>query len=330
MTMALSRSHKNRINISAVALCALMWVITMPAGAVLIPAVPPGINCQSIHLCGLYADVSGSASASLTGGQAFSHQPSWTATNSLFVNESATDQSGAFASALSTDFATFGALRSRTTALSSGSGSNAHANSTANATIAFQDRLTFMLPGAPAGTTATMVGRLHASGSVNASSDPFPFADASALAQMDASGGVGLVTHSVQALSDGRVFGGIPGLITFEAGVKFNEPDFTLLFVQLRTAAQSGALSIPGQFHSAAANAEFFSSLEWDGIDSVLDDQGNPITGWSLASGSGFDYTRSFAAQLPAAVPEPGSWALMMTGLALLGFVGRGRKQKGA
>jgi hypothetical protein len=59
-------------------------------------------------------------------------------------------------------------------------------------------------------------------------------------------------------------------------------------------------------------------SMYWDGIATVLDAQGNVVSGFTALNGAGVDYARSFANA--AAVPEPGTWALMAAGLALLGW----------
>ncbi|WP_431260414.1 PEP-CTERM sorting domain-containing protein [Roseateles chitinivorans] len=58
-------------------------------------------------------------------------------------------------------------------------------------------------------------------------------------------------------------------------------------------------------------------SMYWDGITSVFDAQGNVVNGFTALNATGIDYARSFATA--AVVPEPGTWALMATGLALLG-----------
>lgn len=59
-------------------------------------------------------------------------------------------------------------------------------------------------------------------------------------------------------------------------------------------------------------------SMYWDGITSVFDAQGNAVNGFTALNAVGVDYARSFATA--AAVPEPGTWALMAAGLALLGW----------
>ncbi len=121
--------------------------------------------------------------------------------------------------------------------------------------------------------------------------------------------------------------GGIPSFITFEAAVAFNRIDYTSVSVFLQTGVRSGVLSVINQSYNAAANADF--SVEWAGIDSVVDSNGNAIAGWSVASASGFDYSRSYAAQVTA-VPEPETSAMMLMGLGLMGFVARRRKNKDA
>ena len=307
-----------------------LFSIAIPALATIqtsLPAVPSSTNCQynpSLGTtCGLYLDLSGKASASTSGSQSFSYQPSWNYTNYLYVHDSATDSGAASASVQATDFVTFGSLKSQLNSASSGSASPTYvpnAGSATNSTIGFQDRLTFNLAGAPAGTMGTMIGRINVSGNVGASSPNYPYGYASATAAVSASGGSGLISNSTAAYGDRPSTGGIPSYVTFQAPVKFNTPYFTLVFVQLNTTAQSGALSVPGQSFSATANADFFSSAEWSGIDSVIDANGNAITGWSVSSASGFDYTRSYAAQ---AVPEPSSYALLLVGLGISGFIVR-------
>jgi PEP-CTERM motif len=61
----------------------------------------------------------------------------------------------------------------------------------------------------------------------------------------------------------------------------------------------------------------------WDGI-TVQDSSYQPVSGYVARNANGLDYAQSFAV---AAVPEPGTWLLMGTGVALLSLVARRRRQ---
>lgn len=303
--------------------CGLFVACTLPAKAADIPAAALTTSCTTPQ-CSLYVDMSGNASANLAGGDTFSYQPSWQSTNARFVTDSAfSAQNGAQATVDATSYATFGALKSQLNGEAWGGLTNLpHAGASGTSIVAFQDRLTFS--GAPVGTLATMTGRLSLSGSVNVASINNGYA--TALAQASASGGMGLASQQVSINSATASTGSLPDFITFEAAVKFGAPDFTNLFVQLRTNIVSSALSgSDPQWASSAA--DFFSSLEWDGITSVRDLSGNLLSDWSVTSASGFDYTRSYDAQV-SAVPEPESYAMMGVGLGLMGFVARRRKHQ--
>lgn len=297
----------------------------LAAADVIEPATPPNINCQlsptAGTVCGLYMDFSGSASTS-PAGQSFSHQPNWSYTSKLFADESKADSGGGSLALLNgTDFATFGALKSQLAATSTTSGWSAtapHASARSDSTIGFQDRLTFLRAGTPAGTMGTMTGHLLLSGSVDASSaiSPYTISAASAVVTVNSPG----ASANLRAYGDRAATGNMPAVLTFTLPVQFNTPNFTLLFVQLQTAVNTSALNQYGATWAAAANAKFFNSAEWGGIDAVYDAQGHALTDWSVSSASGFDYTRSYAAQV---VPEPGTWLMLLTGLAALGFTRR-------
>jgi hypothetical protein len=67
------------------------------------------------------------------------------------------------------------------------------------------------------------------------------------------------------------------------------------------------------------SESDFANTLRWGGIQSVLDDQGMPVSGWGISSLPGVDLT-------VAAVPEPGNWAMMLGGLLALGWLKRSRQ----
>lgn len=312
-------------------LASALWATSMSSVAgVNVPTVPSNVNCAFSPtqgtVCGLYMDFSGAASVSPTGGQSFSHQPSWAYTNYRFADEAPADTSGGSVAWLhATDFVSFGALKSQLSATSTTSGwlGNApNAQAYSNSNIGFQDRLTFNLAGAPAGTMGTVIGRMLVSGSVDASPANYPFTVTRASMSVNVNS-ITPVSDTMTAYGDRPASGSIPQVITFALPVKFNEQNFTLLSVQMQTSVMTEALNQQGATWVAAANANFFNSIEWDGIDAVLDGQGHPLSGWTVSSASGFDYMRSFAAQ---AVPEPETYAMMIVGLGALALSIRHRR----
>lgn len=68
---------------------------------------------------------------------------------------------------------------------------------------------------------------------------------------------------------------------------------------------------------SAEMTAGYGNSLVWGGISSVIDASGNPIVNFTVSSDSGFNYAQ--------AVPEPGTWAMLLAGVGLLGCMVRRR-----
>ena len=66
---------------------------------------------------------------------------------------------------------------------------------------------------------------------------------------------------------------------------------------------------------SAELTANYANSLLWGGISSVTDASGDPIVGFTVSSDSGFNYAQ--------AVPEPGSWAMLLVAVGQLGWMAR-------
>jgi hypothetical protein len=66
---------------------------------------------------------------------------------------------------------------------------------------------------------------------------------------------------------------------------------------------------------------DFSHTLTWGGPGYVIGAGGN-VTNFGIASTSGFNYN------MPAAIPEPETYAMMVAGLGLMGFVARRKKQQ--
>jgi hypothetical protein len=96
---------------------------------------------------------------------------------------------------------------------------------------------------------------------------------------------------------------------------------FTL---QMWTFADSSVTAgVQGDYRQHISESDFAHTMNWGGIQAMLDDQGQPVTGWGISTLPGLDLT-------VAVVPEPGSWALMLGGLFVLVWLnGRGERQGG-
>ncbi|MEZ5562411.1 MAG: hypothetical protein R3F27_05580 [Gammaproteobacteria bacterium] len=316
-------------SLACLAVGCLSGMLTLSAHAA--GLVAAGVDCQSSSRCGLYMDISGNASVNYGGSDSFSYQPAWTLGAYRSVTDGAAAMGGGGTSALTetSNFATFGALKAMQSAGAVSQGSEqlhpyyAHASAASWSNIGFEDRLTFNAAPSLTNTMGTMVGRILVSGGVSASPATYPQESSSASAAVTVSGAG---TYSVSANGSGAASGGIPAYITFELPVRFNSTDFTALAMWLQTSANGNLLYGFGLSHGFTATSDFASTLEWGGIDSVRDASGNLVRGWGVTSASGFDYSRSYAAQI-AAVPAPG--ALWLLGSGLLGMIGVARRRGG-
>jgi hypothetical protein len=87
--------------------------------------------------------------------------------------------------------------------------------------------------------------------------------------------------------------------------------------------AQAGMRSASGVAGISTADTDFSHTVTWGGLVGIYDMNHNLMSGATLTSASGEDWTRPLAAP----VPEPESWAMLMAGIGLLAAVGRRRRQ---
>lgn len=78
----------------------------------------------------------------------------------------------------------------------------------------------------------------------------------------------------------------------------------------------------------ASAHSDFGSSGLWEGISEVHLANGTILSGYSLSSASGFDWTNAFSSGPVSTVPAPATLWLVVGGL--LGLIGVGRRRKTA
>lgn len=97
--------------------------------------------------------------------------------------------------------------------------------------------------------------------------------------------------------------------------------------IELSVEIGAGADAAAGAGESSMADTSILNSLEWGGITSVVDADGNPID-FSLSSASGYDYRLAFAdsPQANHVVPLPSS--MILFGSGLLGLAGLRNKRK--
>jgi hypothetical protein len=101
------------------------------------------------------------------------------------------------------------------------------------------------------------------------------------------------------------------------------------LAVDAESSAQAPGISPDDPLYrfprSGSASADFSHTATFGGIASVLSD-GQLVTDWSVTSASGADYRLDFSAP----VPEPATNMLVLTGIGLLIFLTRQKKQVAA
>jgi len=118
--------------------------------------------------------------------------------------------------------------------------------------------------------------------------------------------------------------GTVAGVYSFDmpitAGTSFQLMASLTAFVQSRTSS-----GIDG----ASAHSNFGSTGTWGGISEVRLADGTIVSDYGLAADSGFDWRRAYGSTTgasPTPIPEPGTYLLMLAGLAVVGRVAARRR----
>jgi hypothetical protein len=99
--------------------------------------------------------------------------------------------------------------------------------------------------------------------------------------------------------------------------IPFTFDSLSSFSLQMWTLADSYVTAgLHGDARQHQSESDFAHTLRWGGIQAVLDAQGRPVNGWGISSLAGVDLTL-------AAVPEPGTWLLMLCGVLAIGCAAR-------
>lgn len=103
-----------------------------------------------------------------------------------------------------------------------------------------------------------------------------------------------------------------PGILSLEVAFIFGDPFSLTVYLSAQTSVYGG------QSSSTDATVDASHTALWGGINAVLS-EGTSVD-YSVSSASGFNY------RVPLPVPEPGTYALMLSGLGVLGLMARRRR----
>jgi hypothetical protein len=211
-------------------------------------------------------------------------------------------------------------------------------------TARFGDFLTIIA--GPPGTPGIVHSLLHLTGSVSAISIGYippiagnhDYVDASATASLSISG-TGIPIHGPYPTLGNSTYAYAQDILTRDIGheifnqdnapatIPVDEPFVSGIPFQVTYAmtASSDAVLVDGDSTNketgvADSSARFSDTLAWGGITSITDSNGVPLTGWTVTSASGFDYSK------PAVdTPEPST--LVLLGLAAVSLTAATRKR---
>lgn len=123
-------------------------------------------------------------------------------------------------------------------------------------------------------------------------------------------------TINVSGLNVAFVPGSLAGSYSFDMPIVLGTP--FQLYASLNTEARAFGSS---GVDNTQANSDFGSTGYWGGISAVQLADGTVVSDFSAQSTSGFDWAHAYSAP----VPEPGTWAFMLAGIAFLGQAARRR-----
>jgi hypothetical protein len=168
-------------------------------------------------------------------------------------------------------------------------------------------------PNLPIGKVFFMRSKLTLDGHISAGGE-------GATAQVTLGAGVGVFdsNNNISAFSTtgSAIFNGvtsqtIPNATTIPIYSPIQNGIRNTLFFSIGLTAESHAVRNEAAQNSASFEGDYSGSLHWGGIQDIEDANGNILTGWTITSDSGFDFTRPFTA------PEAGTTCLAAQLLAL-------------